>query len=826
MASKESTKEKKKKDKNSSNSKKAYKIPRSVQDSIPYETVFPNGIIKNNKGEYSKSYKLTDVNYATIDQALQEAMYLDYEGFLNGVDPSMTAQITVFNRSVNQEVIRNKVLLHPQNDNLNVYRDDYNRIMLSKMAEGRNNLVKEKYITISMKASNIKDATVAFNRVDADVSAKISRINKDSTPPMTIEERLGVLYDIYNNDTEMPFDKKIAPLKKDGVLDLATLNRAGLTTKDLIGPAGMSFSSNTFTIGNQYAKAFFLDDLPTSLNDSILTDLTDIPCNMITSIIYKPIPSDKAALDIKHKLTSINENIVRSQKQAARGGYASDILPSELKRAKEEAETLRSDMQARNQKMFFVSVIMIIFADSKEELKTFSSALKTVGITHLAQVKELMYMQESGLNSALPFASLDLNVKRWMNTESASAFMPFSVEEIMQDGGTYYGVNAQSRNLILYNKMSASNPNSLILGIPGSGKSMSAKMAMTAALLNSKDDVFVIDPEGEYRSLADAFGGQVIKIALGADTHINPLDMDVQYAGDSGDPIAMKCDYLVSICETIVGHGNLNPLLINAIQRCGRRIYKAYYDHMRDIVNELDENGDHITCDYQAMPTLVDFYQELLSEKNDPNAQLLANAIEMYCVGNYDLFSHQTNIDRKSRFIIYDIKDIPAGMKELALQVCLNDVWNRIISNHVKDKNKKTQFFIDEFYLLLRSKSSAQFLTEIYKRSRKWGGIPCAITQNIEDLLTNDDARTILLNSQFVMMLNQSQIDRAALKNIYNISDTLVDYITDKPAGTGLLYTGRTIVPFNASIPRDSKLYKIFSTKVEEDAGEKKVALS
>ena len=801
--------EKKTKAKKSTN-----KVPKTVQQSIPYESVFPNGIIMSQGGKYSKTYRLEDANFSTADQSTQENMYLDYEGLLNSVDAGMTAQITVFNRSESQGRTQNKFLMKPQNDGLNKYRDDMNQMISDKLTEGRNNLTKEKYFTISVQAPNVKDADTIFRRLDSEVNSKVGRINKKDTPPMTLEERLSVFYDIYNANPEFPFSKKIAPIMKNDKLDLKALNGSGLSSKDLIGPDSMYFAHNYFMVGERYGRALFLDNLPTFMNANVLTDITDLACNMITSVIYTPIPTEKAATMVKHQLTNINENIVRAQKNAARGNYSSDIIPSELKRAKEEAEDLRNDMQSRNQKLFKVSVVMVLFADSKDELDQLTASLESIGVTHLSQVKTLLYQQEAGLHTALPLADMDITIDRVLNTEASAVFMPFSVQELSQENGIYYGQNAISRNLIKYDRLSSDNYNGLIFGKPGSGKSFIAKSEMLSVILTRPDSVvFVIDPEGEYRPTVEAFGGQVIRLAVGSNTNINPLDMDVQYAGEAEDPIAMKCDFLTAMCETIVGHGQLTPVQVNLIHRCGRRIYRPYYEHMRKVVNQKDQNGHRITCDRQAMPTLVDFYQELIHQ-SDPSAQALAASLEMYCIGNYDLFAKQTNVDTNSRFVVYDIKDVPSGAKELALQICLNDVWNRIIEN--KKKNILTWFYVDEFYLLLQTRSSAQFLQQIYKRARKWGGIPTGITQNVEDLLTNEDARTILNNCNFLLMMNQSQIDRAALSELYSISDSLQEYITDKPAGTGLMYTGDTIIPFQNSFPKDNELYKIMSTKATE----------
>ena len=783
------------------------KLKKTVQQTIPYDTVFPNGIIETSPGNYSKSYRIADVNFKTAEQSIAEEMFLDYEGLLNALEPSMTGQVTIFNRSIDNAEVRNRVLMQPQNDSMNVYRDEWNQVLLNKMREGRNNLIREKYYTVSVEAQDITMANTLLSRLDSEVNSKVSRINKTDTLPMPLEERLGILYDIYNSDSDLTFPKKIERLVKNGKLDLAALARAGLSTKDIIGPDSFKFNSSDFRIGDVYGRVFFLDNLPTFLNAEILSDISDLPCNMITSVFYRPISSDKASTMVKHQITNINENIVRAQKAAARGNYSGDLLPSELKRAKEEAENLRSDMMSRNQKLFKVTVLMCIFCDSKEELEEKTASLQSVGVGHLCNVKLLRYQQEAALNSVLPLASLDLNIDRVLTTESASIFIPFSVQELSQDGGRYYGLNAVSHNLIMYNRLSADNYNGLIFGKPGSGKSFIAKTEIISTLLSTNDDIYVIDPEGEYAPLAEAFGGQVVDIKLGSNSHINPLDMDVQYAGESEDPTAMKCDFLTAICETIVGHGNLDPIMINLIHRCGKRIYRPYWEHMREMVKK------GITCDRMAMPTLVDFYQELTQDP-DQRAQMLAAALEMYCIGSYDLFAKQTNINAESRFIIYNIKDIAAGTKEMALQICLNDIWNRIIEN--KKHKKMTWFYIDEFHVLTQTKSSAQYMQQIYKRARKWGGIPTGITQNVEDLLTLEDSRAILNNCNFLLMMNQSQIDRAELAKMYNISESLLDYITEKPAGTGLIYNGKTIVPFINEFPTDTQLYKIMSTKATE----------
>lgn len=797
--------------------KEVKKVPRTVQQTIPYESVYTNGIFKVGPGKFSKTYRLSDANFDIAEELEQANMYLDYEGFLNSIDVNMTAQITIYNRSVAQEVVKNRVLLKPKPDALNEFRDEYNTILTEKMSEGRNNLQKDKYYTVALDSPSIEEASVAFRRIDSDVNSKISRINKKETPPLSVEQRLDVLYDIFHENVEFPFYKKVEGLLNgDGKLDLKSLNAAGLSTKDLIGPDGMSFHSDYFTIGELYGRSLFLDNLPTIMNTNILNDISNLPCNMIASVIYRPIPTDKASLMVKHQITNINENVVRAQKKAAQGNYSQDIMPSELKRAQAEAENLRADMQSRNQKLFYVCIVVTLFAESKEDLNRYTDSLKSVGISHITQVKTLFYQQESGFISSLPLGLMTVNLDRVLNTEASAVFMPFSVEELSQSGGIYYGINAVSKNLILYDRLKGDNYNGLITGRSGSGKSFIAKSEIISAYLGTQgtqDYVYVIDPQGEYAPMAKAFGGEVVKIAIGSDTHANPLDMDINFAGDE-DPVALKCDFLTALCETIVGQGELNPIMVNVIHKAGKKIYQPYYEHMEKMVNRRDKNGNRITCDRQAMPTLVDFYQELKND-NDNFAQMLASSIEMYCVGNYDLFAKQTNINPEARFVVYDIKDLPTGMKKLALQICTNDIWNRTIEN--RRKKRITRFYMDEFHVLLQSKSSAEFIQHIYRTARKFGGAPTGITQNIEYILSSEDARVILSNCSFIIMLNQSALDRAALSELFSISESLQDYITDKPAGTGLIYNGNTIIPFINQWPKDNRLYSLMNTKLTDE---------
>ena len=478
-------------------------------------------------------------------------------------------------------------------------------------------------------------------------------------------------------------------------------------------------------------------------------------------------------------------------------------------RAKDEADKTLSDMTSRNQKMFYVTFVLTHFADDIEMLKEQLTQILTVSQKHMVRLAKLNMQQEVGFNASLPLGVNKLETKRLLTTETASLFIPFSAQELSQNGGIYYGLNAVSHNLILFDRTKSQNANGIILGTPGSGKSFSAKREIISVLLNTNDDVYIVDPEREYAPLAELFGGEVVRIAAGSKVYLNPMDMDLNYANDD-DPVTLKADFICSLCETILGGKyGLSQSQNSIIDRCVRQIYQPY-------LNWLNQHPEKGSCDLKHMPTLRLLYDVLLRQP-EPEAKQIALALERYATGSLDTFAHTTNVDVKKRFVVYDIKDVGSGMKEMGLQICLNDIWNRTISNKQK-YNKRTWFYIDEFYLLTQTDSSAKFLQEIFKRTRKWGGVPTGITQNVEDMLVSKEARSIIANCQFVMMLNQAPTDKQELAKMFNISPAQLSYITNADTGQGLIYTGKSIVPFIDKYPTNTKTYAAMTTKLDDAA--------
>ena len=790
------------------------RIPKDVLDSIPYKSVYPNGIIEDYDGRFSKSYLLKDTNFDMEEEQQQENMVLAYEKLLNLVDSNMVGQLTVVNRSIDQDIVRNSVLMRPRNDELNEYRSEWNDVFLDRLVQGQNNIHKDKIFTVSVAADNIKDANDILRRMDNNVNRNIRRINRQDTPPMTIEERLALLYDIYNANSVMSFTKKMQGLVDENFkIDWKTLHRFGVTSKELIAPDSMDFASSQFMLGEStYCKVFFLDHLPTQLSTSILNDLSDLPCNMITSITFIPMDQDRAMQLIKNQMSGMNMQITNAEKDAAKAGVVSaGVVSQELEHARDEAQELMSDVMKRNQKIFKATAMIALLAPSQEELNRYVGMLRTVATGSLCQLRAMNNQEENAFNTCLPLAQMNVMVDRILTTEASAAFMPFSVQDLNQLDGIWYGTNPLSGNMIRYNRRNGINYNGLVLGTSGSGKSFIVKEEISQTFLNTEDQIIIIDPEGEYTKLGKAYGATIIKLSLDGKTRINPLDMDMQFDGEGGNPIAMKCDSIETLIEAMVGgQDSLSPVEKSIIHRVGRRIYTGYYDHMQHLVDK------GITIDREAMPTLQDFYDTLIKQQ-EPQAQFIATAIESYCVGNYAIFAERTNVNTENRMIIYDVQNMSQGMKELAMHVCMNDAWNHIIDNG--NKGKWTHLYIDEFHLFTKTRTSAAFMKNIFKRARKWHGMPTAITQNIGDMFVNEEAEAIINNCSFVVMMNQTPVDRATLADMFNISSTLIDHITDQPFGNGLIYNGSTIVPFENDFPTGTRSYEIFdSRKKDEDA--------
>ncbi len=795
------------------------KIPKTAQESVPFEAAYANGIIESARGLYSKTYKLSDINFKDAPEEDQEDIFSTYEGFINSFDSSTHLEITINNRNVDEKTLKDDLMCQFQGDSADVLRKELNEILTMRMSEGKNNIVSDKYLTLSIEAEEVKTASNAFaSRIDKEVDMQMKKMagrQTISTPPMKIEERIKCLHDIFNIENEEQLPEKF---------NLRDYLEQGMGVKDIIAPPAIKFSEDHFQTGDMFGQVLYAKTLPTQLSTDFIAEMSDMPFNLTASVHLAPIEQKTAVDLVRRQMVVINGNVMEAQKKASREGYGADLISPELRTSQEQASYLMDDIRTKNQRLFFGTIVIAHYANSFEALKENSKRLISLGNRYMVGISRLNFQQELGFATALPLGNNELHVKRLLKTESAALFIPFSSQEIMEKDGISYGVNALSRNLLMLNRASkkAKNANGLILGESGTGKSVTAKLEMLGVMLTKgpNNQIFVIDPDGEYVKMAVLLAemgvdATVVHIQPGSGIYINPLDMDMGY-GQSDDsqenPLVMKSDFIASFFS-VAGNRQLSNTELSIIDRVVGILYADYITHM-----ETMAKGE--TIDIEASPTLDSLFATLL-EQPEEEAHYLALAIERYAKGSFDCFANTTNVRTDAKFVVYDIKDIGTNAKELGLQVCLDNVWNKTISN--KKQNIRTWIYLDEFHIIAKSESASHYVRQIWKRARKWMGVPCAITQNLEDMLQSEGSRAILGNVEFVIMLSQAPLDREGLKKLYKISDSQLQYITNSSYGQGLIYNGRFIVPFENIIPEDTKIFKIVSTRAntaEEDATE------
>ncbi len=786
-------------------------IPKTVQESIPYTMLYKHhGTIETRPGQFTRAYNLEDINFKIAPDADQVAIFRAYGNFLNSFSSNTRFQIVIQNHAADRRASLEDIRFRLQRDDLNKYRQEMNGMLLDKLTEGNRSLAQSKYLVVNVEDDDVAHAMTTLDSIDKEIEKGIKRISPDvSVKPQKIDERLELLFSVYNQDGQSVFYNAYKEDGKTPYFNYDLLSKAGITSKDVIGPAGMEFKPNYFTLGETYGRALYLESVPTILSTEFISDLSDINCSMIVSINHQPIDTAKAMRMIKNHMTAVNAQIAANQKKAAQNGYTFDLISPDLALSQKQTRDLLDDVIGRDQKLYYISFSVCVFANTKEELEENTKMITSVANKHLCPIKTLDFQQEQGLNSTLPLCLREISTQRLYTTESASIYIPYTSLELYQKEGIYYGLNQTSNNLILYSRLSGRNYNGLIFGESGAGKSFTAKAEMVSVLLrSSKNQVYVIDPEAEYTGLARAMHGEIVDLSPGSKTYVNPLDMDIDYDGES-DPVSMKLDYIVSMIEIMLGQGrSLDPQAKSIVGRCVNTIYRNYLNHM----NELKQSGSDITCDKAAMPTLNNLYNELLRQP-EPEARTIANIIEVYATGSFATFAHRSNVETNSAFVVYNIKTLGTGMKDLGLHVCLNDIWNKMIEN--RKKGIWTWIYIDEFYLLLQSDSAAKFLMQVWKRARKWWGVPTGIMQNTEDLLRTADSRNIINNTSFIIMQSLPKLDRTNLGDLLQIPDSQLAYITNSQPGHGLIYNGKTILPFNNEWAETTELYHMMNTKDE-----------
>lgn len=773
-----------------------------MQKSIPYIRVYRDentngGIIETSEGRFSKSYFLDDTNFSDAGEEKQDEILHSFEKILNMFNHSFSYEITINNRTIDQEQFNKGVLMGYQNDGYDDLRAEHNGVLLDKMQEGKNNLKAEKYLTIALNASDIRDALDKFATIEKDLNTKIKHINQTGLKAISLAGRLEILHDIYNMGQEGDFSR---------YFNLDNIVQQGITTKDAIGPSCFVMDNDHIQIGNQYARALFIKSIPATLPSNLLESLASISTNVLLSVHYEAQEQEKAVAFASGQVTSVGGEVVKAQKSLSKSGVNPDLISPKLATAQKDAKEMLADLADRNQKLFHITIIAVVFAQNMADLNLYTEQIKTKAREHVCQLDVLTTQQEQAFNSALPLGNNIIKTHRVMTSETASAMQPFSTRELQIKGGFYYGLNPLSKNLIIYNRCASKNQNGMILGSPGAGKSFAAKMEIYQAYLNTvNSQIYVIDPEGEYTVLGKRLNATIFSIEPGGNAHINPLDLDITKDRESGDPLAQKIDYVISICERMLGgKTELSGYVKGIIDSTLQELYAPY-------IAQLTKRG--ITIDPEICPTLKDLYDALLKRK-EQEARNLASSIRMYCEGTLDLFAYPTNVDTNARFIIYDISHIGVNLQELGIQICLNVIWNRMVANQKREI--RTWFYVDECHLLLRMPSSAAFLQSVWKRARKYQAAATGISQNVEDFLRSSEGQTILSTSDFVQMLSQAPLDRAALAALFNISEEQQEYFSNVPQGEGLIYTSTTIVPFENHFPNDTEIYKILSTKPED----------
>ncbi len=764
------------------------KIPKTAQETIPYQEMRQDGICVVGGNFYTKQIEFLDINYQLAQNEDKNIIFENWCDFLNYFDASIRFQLSFLNQKADMEKFRKSIEIPEQDDQFNGIRREYAGMLRGQLSRGNNGLTKTKYITFGVEAEDAKAAKTRLERIEADILANFKVLGVKARP-LDGYERLTVLHQMFHPSGERKFR-----------FSWDAIWKTGLSSKDFIAPDSFTFQNGQyFRIGQVYGAASFLQILAPELTDRMLADFLDLENSMVVTLHIQSIDQSAAIKTIKRKLTDLDKMRIEEQKKAVRAGYDMDIIPTDLATYGNEAKTLLEDLQSRNERMFLVTILVMNTAEKRQKLE--NNVFQAAGIAqkYNCALRRLSYQQEQGFISSLPLGVNQVEIQRGLTTSSTAIFVPFTTQELFQSGESlYYGVNALSNNLIMCDRKKLKNPNGLILGTPGAGKSFSAKREITNAFLITADDIAIIDPEAEYSPLVTALGGQVIKVSPTSSQYINPMDINLNYSEDD-DPLILKSDFILSLMELMMG--KVEPDEKSIIDQCLRRVYHRFFDNPAP----------------EKMPILQDLYEEIQKYGGD-RARHVVDCMAIYVTGSLNVFNHRTNVDIQSRIVCYDIKELGKQLKKLGMLVVQDQVWGRVTIN--REAHKSTRLYVDEFHLLLKEEQTAAYSVEIWKRFRKWGGIPTGITQNVKDLLSSREIENIFENSDFIYMLNQAAGDRQILARQLNISPHQLSYVTNSNAGEGLLFYGNVIIPFIDHFPKQTHLYRLLTTRPEDLAGE------
>ena len=761
---------------------------KSAQDSIPFERMFPDGVCRVKPGYFTKTIQFQDINYQLNQNEDKTAIFEGWCDFLNYFDSSVKFQLSFMNMAANKDTYGQSIVIPSQNDDFDNIREEYTEMLRSQLARGNNGLIKTKYLTFGIEAANVKEAKPRLDRIETDLLNNFKRLGV-AAEPLNGKQRLSLMHGMFHIDEHTDFN-----------FEWEWLAPSGLSVKDFIAPSSFEFrNGKEFGVGKKLGAVSFLQILAPELNDRLLADFLDMESSLIVTMHIQSVDQTKAIKTVKRKITDLQKMTIEEQKKAVRSGYDMDIIPSDLATYGNEAKKILQDLQSRNERMFLMTFLVLNTANNKQQLGNNIFQASSIAQKYNCQLTRLDFQQEEGLMSSLPLGLNQIEIQRGLTTSSVAIFVPFTTQELFQNGeeALYCGINALSNNLIMVDRKKLKNPNGLILGTPGSGKSFSAKREIANVFLVTDDDIIICDPEAEYGPLVERLHGQVIRISPTSPHFINPMDLNLNYS-DEENPLSLKSDFILSLCELIVGgKEGLQPVEKTVIDRCVRLVYRDY------LADPKPEN----------MPILEDLYNALLKQ-DEKEAHYIATALEIYVTGSLNVFNHRTNVDIHSRIVSYDIKELGKQLKKIGMLIVQDQVWNRVTVN--REARKSTRYYIDEMHLLLKEEQTAAYSVEIWKRFRKWGGIPTGITQNVKDLLSSREVENIFENSDYIYMLNQASGDRQILAKHLNISPHQLSYVTHSGEGEGLLFYGSVILPFVDRFPKDTELYRIMTTKPQE----------
>ena len=775
------------------NAQKDDGTPRTAQQTLPFDRIFPDGICRVGMDYYTKTIQFQDINYQLAQQEDKTEIFEEWCSFLNFFDSSVHFQLSFMNFATEVGDFEKKIAIAHQNDSFNDVRDEYSGILLRNMQAGNNGLTKVKYITFGIHADSMRSAKPRLIHIEMDILNNF--------------KRLGVIAETLNGEQRLALMHKQLHMGDNAKFhfDWKYLAKSGLSVKDFVAPSSFEFPNGRyFKMGDTWCSMSFLSIDASDVSDRMLADFLGMESSQIVTMHLHSVDQNEAIKTVKHTITELDRSKIEEQKKAVRAGYDMEIIPSDLATYGKDAKALLKELQSQNERMFLLTFLIMNTGRTKEELDNNIFQASSIAQKHSCNLVRLDFQQEQGLVSTLPLAYNEVDIQRGMTTSSTAIFVPFTTQELFQDhrGALYYGLNALSNNLIMVDRKKLKNPNGLILGTPGAGKSFAAKREIVNSFLVTDDDIIISDPESEYRAMVEYLGGQVVKISPTSDQYINPMDINMNYSEDD-NPVMLKVDFILSFCELIMGaKDGLQPTEKTVIDRCVRQVYRKYLE---------DPKPENI-------PILEDLYN-LLLKQDEPEAKYVATALEIYVTGSLNVFNHRTNVELRNRLVCFDIKDLGKQLKKIGMLIIEDQVWCRVSEN--REAGKSTRYYMDEMHLLLREEQTAAYTVEIWKRFRKWGGMPTGITQNVKDLLASREVENIFENSDFILMLNQAVGDRAILAKQLNISPHQLSYVTHSGEGEGLIFYGNVILPFIDRFPKETKLYEVINTKFSETSAQK-----